>query len=194
MSRKNGLAATLETIEQETSGERIVVGDIVAALEKRGFGPLLIAPALITALPTGAIPFVPAICAILIILFAGQMVLGAGNPWLPKKIKSYSLSRTKFQRLVKKSKPLIRWVDNCAQQRFEILTHKIAQRLIAALCIFLAGLIILIGFIPFAPTLPALAILLFGLGISMRDGLIILLGFAVVFCALLILPSMIGWS
>lgn len=191
MAQKNGLYDTLAAIERETSGDKIAIKDIVAALERRGFGPLLIAPALITTLPTGAIPGIPAICALFILLIAVQIVFGARHPWLPRPVRDFSFSRKKFQNSVTRYSSYIRWVDDIFHPRFQFLTHKLAQWIIALLCVVLSVFIIILGFIPFAPLLPALAILMFGLGLSVRDGLLTFTGLVVVIAGLLFLPDLL---
>ena len=70
------LTETLEVLKEETKGDKISIGDIVEALNHRGFGPLLIGPSLLVVMPTGAIPGIPSLCALLIILIAAQIAFG----------------------------------------------------------------------------------------------------------------------
>lgn len=188
MSAKRGLDDILTRMEQESTGETIAIGDIVRALQKRGFGALLMAPSLIIALPTGAIPGVPAICALFILLVAGQLIVGADHPWLPRRLRDFSFPRTVFRKSVEKIRPYARWVDNFFQPRYEFLTRNGVQRAIAVLCIALSVFIIVLGFIPFAPILPALAILLFGLALSVHDGLLTVIGLILVGAAGAVMP------
>lgn len=57
---------TLNIVKNDVKGRDIAFGDVAQSLNHRGFGPLLLAPALITILPTGAIPGVPAISGLFI--------------------------------------------------------------------------------------------------------------------------------
>lgn len=188
MTKKNGLTGTLAAIEQEANGKAITINDIVRAVQKRGFGPLLIGPALIIVMPTGAIPGVPAVCALLILLVAAQLLIGANHPWLPKKIGQFSFSKEQFSQGFKRFRPYTAAIDDFFHPRFEMLTRHLAQQVIAALCILLSIFIIVLGFIPFAPWLPALAIVLFGLGLSMHDGLLTFSGLLVVLAGLSLIP------
>lgn len=169
-----GLTSTLTAIHEETqAGEHINIGDLIDALNSRGYGPLLIAPALITLLPTGAIPGVPAVCAALIGLISIQILMGSKQPWLPQKLKDFSFSRGRFMKTVNKVKPLTRKIDRLFHPRLEFLVRHEIQPVIAILCLLLAVSIIILGWIPFLAMIPASAILLMGLGLSTHDGLLI---------------------
>lgn len=188
----SNLTDILEAIEDKSSGTKIDFDEMVEALKHRGFGPLLIGPALIVVLPTGAIPGVPSLCAIMIILISGQLVFGKRFPWIPQRLKDISFERKKYQDAVKKAKPYTEWIDGFFHPRFKFLTEDIAQRIIAVICIALSLLMIAFELVPFAAALPALAILLFGLSISIHDGLLTLIGLILMVCAVSIIPFV--WS
>lgn len=177
MSDATSMNETLDTIEDNTEGEVITVGDVMRALEHKGFGALLIAPALITILPTGAIPGVPAICGVFIILISLQMAISRKHPWMPKRLKEFSFSRKKYKRTVEKARPYIKQADRYFYPRLEFVTHDIVQKISAVFCIFLSLAMIGIGFIPFLPALFAIAVLTFGIAFSARDGVMTILGF-----------------
>ena len=188
MTKQMNLTETLETIKNDTKGDKITFEDLVASLNHRGFGALLIGPALITVLPTGAIPGVPALCALFITLIASQIVIGRSYPWLPERLKKISFSRETYKSAIQKSRPYTEWIDGFFHPRLEFLTRETAQRIIALLCVFLALVIIAIGFIPFAPLLPASAILFFGLALSIHDGLLTAFGFALMAASFAAIP------
>ena len=189
----NGLTTTLETIRDDTSeNETMTVEDLINALNSRGYGPLLIGPALITVLPTGAIPGIPAICAILIILVSIQILLRRTSPWMPKRIKSVSFSRKKFIQGLNKIKPYTQKIDALIYPRLEFLIGHEIQPLIAIFCIIMSVGIIILGWIPFLVMLPASGVLFMGLGLSARDGLFISISFAIMLSSLIALYFM--WS
>mgnify|MGYP001385810282 CR=1 FL=1 len=183
------LTETLEVLKEETKGDKISIGDIVEALNHRGFGPLLIGPSLLVVMPTGAIPGIPSLCALLIILIAAQIAFGRRFPWIPSKLKKIEFEREKYETAVNKVKPYTKWVDSFFQERLQFLTRETAQRIIAAVCVILALCMIPLELIPFASFLPASAILIFGLSLSVRDGLIASIGFAIVAASLYIVPN-----
>lgn len=187
-TQKHVLTETLEAIRDHSEGETISFEDLVEALNHRGFGPLLIAPALITVLPTGAIPGIPALCALFIILIAVQIIMGRSYPWIPQRLKTISFDRDQYTKALKKAHPYTTWIDGFFHPRLQFLTNETSQKIIAFLCIGLSIGIIALGFIPFAPMLPAATILFFGLGLSVHDGLLTACGFLLMVLAILALP------
>jgi len=189
----NGLTATLEAIRDETEqGEKISVEELMTALNSRGYGPLLIGPALITVLPTGAIPGVPAISALLIILVSVQILMKHKKPWIPKRFKDASFSRKKFVNGIKKVKPYTKKIDALFYPRLQFLVRHEIQPFIAILCIIMSICIIILGWIPFLAMLPASGILLLGLGLSAKDGLMVSISMAIMIGSLAALYFM--WS
>lgn len=189
MSDSLALTGTLDAIRDDTQGrDKISVEDIVHALEARGYGPLLMAPALITILPTGAIPGMPDICAALILLISGQILFKRSRPWLPGRLKRFSFDRQKFCQVLDAAKPWTRRVDKIIRPRLEFLASDAMQPLIAIIAILLSIAIVIMGFIPLMAAIPATGVLLLGLGLSGRDGLLLGIAIAVTVGCLAALP------
>lgn len=74
--------------------------------KKRGFGPMLALPAFIAATPIGAIPGVPTITGVTILLIAMQILLGRRHPWLPATIMKIEMDAERIEFLVNKMKPV----------------------------------------------------------------------------------------
>lgn len=182
----------LRDVRRETTGDVISLGDIATVLNNRGFGTLLIIPSLLVVLPTGAIPFLPAVCALFICLICVQMIMGRDTPWLPERLTRASIKRPVYESAVKKASPFVKKLDSLTHPRLKVLTLPVTERLIAVLCIALALIIMVVAVIPFAADLPAFAILLFALGLSARDGLLTFLGLVVVASLFFILPWFLG--
>lgn len=182
------LTDTLQTIQDKSKGDNITIEELVEALNARGFGALLIGPSLIAVMPTGAIPGIPSVCAILIILIAVQMVIGRHYPWVPERLKNISFDRNKYMKAVDKAKPYTEWIDGFFHERLKFLTQESAQRVVALLCIFLALAMMPLELVPFAASLPAVTILLFGLSLSVHDGLLASIGFGLMAATLCTVP------
>ena len=188
MNEVKALTATLDNIRDDTSGDEISVGDLVSALNSRGYGPLLIGPAIITILPTGGIPGVPSICALIIIFVSVQLLFGRENPWLPSKLKNFTFKRQKFIDALEKTKPYTRKIDKLIYPRFKFLIQDQFRPFIAVLSILLSIAIMILGFIPFLAALPASGILFLGLGLTAKDGLLFSLSFVICLISLFALP------
>lgn len=176
------LTEILTNIHEDIEGDEIRLGEVVRRFEGRGFGPLLLAPALIAILPTGAIPGVPTICAIFIILISGQILIGKHHPWLPKRIRQFSVSKLKFQKGFERVKPWTRRFDRLLSQRLEVLTGEIGTRIVAMIAIILALLMIPLELIPAACAVPGISIGFFAVGLSAKDGLFTLFALLVAMC------------
>jgi len=173
------LTEILENIRDDVEGDRIRLGEIVARFQGRGFGPLLLVPALIAILPTGAIPGVPAVCAVFIILISGQILLGKHHPWLPRRIREFSVPRDRFEYGFSRVRPWTRQFDRLLSRRLVLFTRDTATRIVACIAILLALVMIPLELIPLACSVPALSIALFAIGLSAQDGLFTLLALIV---------------
>ncbi len=82
MAESMTLTSLLEQLDDADTGRKIRLRDVVDIFQARGFAPLLVIPALIVLLPTGAVPGVPTLCGLFIATMAIQLTLGKRSPWL----------------------------------------------------------------------------------------------------------------
>lgn len=180
MTATMNLTDILDKIYKDTKDSaKLEVREIIKALRYRGYGPLILAASLLTIMPTGAIPGVPTITALIIILIAGRMALGFSSPWLPKPLMDLSIEQDKFDSARETVLPYTKKFDRFIRPRLKFMTFDIFNRIIAVLCMGLALTIPPLEFIPFAAFVPACAIALFGIGLSGKDGLFVIAGFIV---------------
>lgn len=170
------LSDVLKKIANDTSGEKTTINDVVEELESRGYGPLLIAPALLAILPTGAIPFVPSLCALSIFLIAIQLVFNKSHPWLPKKLRELEMEREKLVDGLDKFIPYTEKIDVLFKPRLSALTGNTGKRIVSLLCGITALLMIPLEVVPFAAAIPASAVIFMGVGLSTKDGIVTILG------------------
>lgn len=176
MAEQINLTGVLDHLDDKVEGEKLTFGEILESFGDRGYGPLLLAAAIIELLPTGAIPGVPTILAVVVIIIAGQLAAGRSAPWVPKKLRSKGFSEDKFSKAREKIRPFTRKLDKVIKPRLSQFSTPIAARLVGGVCVLLAMTMPPLEVVPFASSVPAGAIGLFGVGLSARDGLIILLG------------------
>lgn len=168
----NNLTAVMEKIEPDQQSGKASVGDIMEALESRGFGPLLFAPALIAVLPTGGIPGVPTVCGVVISLLSVQMIFGREQPWLPGFIDNIEFDKEKLQKGVDIAKKVTSKIDKLSKPRIEKLSSDTSKKIIAGVCILAALAMIPLEALPFAVMIPAASIILFSIGLITKDGYI----------------------
>ena len=158
------------------TAERVSVGEIVAALGDRGLGVLIAIFAIPNMLPS-AVPFGNTVVGIFPLIFAVHLACGFDRLMLPTFVAKQSISSATFKALVPRVAAVLSWFERLLKPRFPGVTGLSIERVVGVICIVLS-LITMIP-IPFAHNLPALALVLIGLGLIERDGLAIIIGSAI---------------
>ena len=175
----DGVVAVMDRLLEETEGEdSVTVDSIVEAFGPRAFGPLLMLPALVGILPIGAIPVLPTLMGIFIMLVAVQRLFRRGKPWLPAVLRDRSVARTRIASAFQKGKPWARRLDRITKPRLSVMTSGIMEYVVAIAVIGMGALMPPLELIPFGVMLPASAVLVLALAITGRDGLLVLIGLA----------------
>jgi hypothetical protein len=176
-SSKKSVEDVLDTLDDIANSEDdVTVGDVTQALGGRGFGPLITLPALLILTPIGGIPTVPSLMALVIALFAVQMVMQKDTPWLPEFLKNRGISDEKVKRSTQKLRRTARWMDRTFGDRLTALTEQPASMLVAGVVLLLCALVPPSEIVPFAALLPMGAIALLGLALTVHDGALVLGG------------------
>lgn len=168
-----GLSDLLSTIDD--LGDRqsqVSVHDIREAIGERSFGPFLLVPAVIEMSPIGGIPGLPTALAVIISLFAVQILFGAKHLWLPQFVEKRQIDGKTLKSAMDKMMPVARFVDRLLKPRLTWLTRAPWLQVAAAFTILLCCSVPPLELIPFASTAPMAAIALFGLSLMARDGLL----------------------
>jgi len=171
------LSEVLEALVENTEGERASVDDLLSAFDNRAYGPLLLVPAVLAISPAGFIPGMSLVTGPIISLLSAQMIFSRSGPWLPKKLRSFSLPRDTLVGAVEKMKPWAIWIEKAFRNRLTFLARPPLSYLLAATCIFLGITMYPLAFVPFGVWAPGAAVMFFALGLTSRDGLMILFGY-----------------
>ncbi|MCW4152940.1 exopolysaccharide biosynthesis protein [Halomonas sp. 18H] len=170
----------LQRLQDEAKAGNVAVGTLVDALNSRGFGPLLLAPALVAMLPTGGIPGVPTVCGVLIFLIALQGSLGMPSPWVPRRLRRLAIQQQAMIAMTERAMPVASRLDRWFRPRLGVLTRAPVSQLVALFCAISGLAMIPLEVIPFASGIPALAVTLVAISMTTRDGaLVVLAGLAV---------------
>lgn len=156
----------------------VSVGDTVAALGDRGWGPFLFVPALVEISPVGGIPGVPSLLAAIIAIFAAQIAVGRDHMWLPDILKHRHVPGDRMRKAAEKMRPVGAWLDRWFHGRIKWMTNDRMTRVAALVVLVLCLSVPPLELFPFASTGPMAAIACFGLALMLRDGLLMALGFA----------------
>lgn len=85
---QGGLADLLHRMHSlADSSDTLTIHDIREEVGERSFGPFLIIPAIIEISPIGGIPGVPTVIAVIISIFAIQILCGRKHLWLPQAVE-----------------------------------------------------------------------------------------------------------
>ncbi|APD86130.1 exopolysaccharide biosynthesis protein exod [Alteromonas sp. Mex14] len=171
----NSIADLLDEMYDENS-DKTSLGKVIERFEDRGFGPLLLVPALVALLPTGAIPGVPTICGITLFFICIQVAIGQKSPWLPRTLKEKEVNSDKLESAIDKAKPYVRKTEKLLKPRLTFLSDTPAKNVVAAYCAIAALCMIPLEALPFAVALPAFALCITALGMTNRDGVFLTIG------------------
>jgi len=183
-ARTHALCEVLDELIEAVSDakqEKVAVRALVSAVGRRTYGPLFLVIGLFAISPATIVPLMTSFTAIVILALAIQMALGLRRPWLPKSILDIEAPRQAMFDFFEKARPTIAKLDGVwLRPRLTFLTKPPFVNLVA-LCVAGAALITLpLSLIPFAPLAPGIAVVLFGLGMTAKDGLWLGLGVAAV--------------
>lgn len=166
-------------IELGKEKDKVSVSDIKREIGQRSYGPFLFVPSIIEISPVGGVPGASTFFALIVAVFALQMLFGRNHFWMPQFLAKRSVKSQKIESGLNKVRKVIRGLDKVIRPRLGWATQKTFVRLIAAICLILTTSVPPLEFIPFASLAPFSAICLFGLGLTAKDGVVVLLGMAV---------------
>jgi len=167
------LSSVLADIAAQSEDEISIV-DLTQMFGGRAIGALLFVFGLICTLPLP--PGATTIFGLPLLLLAPQLVIGASASWLPKGVKSRTISAAGLSRALPPVIKTLRKIEALSRPRLVFLFNPIGERVIGVLCTLLA--IVLILPIPLGNILPALAVTVLAFSLIQRDGLIALAGYA----------------
>ena len=158
--------------------DAVTFRDILATVGRRAYGPLLLIVGLFSISPATVVPGMTWLSAALVLVISLQMAVGQHRPWLPKHLLDASISRDGLMKGISALRPWARRIDALLKPRLTFLAAQPFVNLIAVLCVAAALITFPLGFVPFAPLAPGIAIVIFGLGMTAKDGLLLLVGSA----------------
>jgi hypothetical protein len=157
----------------EGEGERVTFREILTKLRHRAFGFTLLIFALPCCLPMP--PGIPTVCGVAIVIIALNLIAARQRLWLPNAIADKSVARADLKRMVERWAPRLARLEKICKPRLAIVTEPIGKILIGIVILVLGFIMILP--IPFLGNMPpGVAASLIAIGMTERDGLIVLIG------------------
>jgi hypothetical protein len=177
------LVATLKPLLRMRKAE-LSVGELMERLEDAdGPGPVLFALTLPVMVPMP--PGVSMVLALPLLMVAPQIVLGRRKLWMPKFLSSRTVKREELVKLLHRVLPALGKFEKLVHPRLTFLTGPIGARMVGAACTLIA--LVLVLPIPFANLVPSVAMGVFALGLTRRDGLLVLAGYGLIVLAAMVI-------
>ncbi len=163
------LSAELSQLQARkgTAGYRLE--DILNTFGERGFGVFLTLLSIPSAMPVPApgysIPF-----GIVLALFGLQMAFRRPRPWLPRRARNIRITAATGEAIVSGLTRALRIVEKLVKPRFSWMESPPCIAAIGVLIVLMGALMCVP--IPLTNTAPALVVLLAGIGLVEKDGLV----------------------
>ncbi len=168
----------------------ITLGDLVTSLRHRSFGLVTLVFAVPCALPMP--PGIAGACGAIILLIALQMLMGLPGVALPAPLARRGFSRDTFRRVVDRVVPWVQRLERVCRPRLAVTHGRLGEAAIGFTLLVLGTIIALpipiIGNIP-----PGIAAIVIAVGMSERDGVVVLVGMAASLLAVA-LTSAMAWA
>lgn len=171
------LQSVLDQVETVMDGsEAVDLKTVVEAFGNRSFGPIMVLCGLCMMTPLGAIPGIPPAFGVIVIVFALQLLFRRNTPWMPEVLRRVKIPSDKLSKVQAKVRPILAKIDGIIRPRLQWAATGPMQVLISIVAIILSLSFFPLGMVPFGVVAPAAIVLLLGLGITARDGVLTLLG------------------
>ncbi|MCV0393970.1 MAG: exopolysaccharide biosynthesis protein [Rhizobiaceae bacterium] len=186
------LRQTLEKTIDEIDGRQVTLREIMKHTGEQG---LLLLCALLTLpflLPV-SIPGVSTVFGLAIIMISIGITLNR-TPWLPGRITDRPIDSGKLVPTLKRGAGIVEKIETVIKPRLKAVTEGAAVNRFNGLMLLYGGVLLLfpLGLVPFSNTLPGYGILFLAVGISQRDGLLVVAGY-VMMIATTIYFGVLAW-
>jgi len=188
MADEQPLEHVMEKAADEAEGKEVSVSDMMELYGTRSFGPIFVILGLLVVVPPiGAIPGLPAVVGLVILLFSVQMLFGKSHIWLPGFIRDLSIEGDKVKKAEDKVEPTLESIDKLITERLSFLTSGPAEYVAAVLVSFMALVLIPLELVPFAVAAPGAAITMVGVALLAKDGALMLIAYTLSAVAIAVL-------
>lgn len=170
--RKINASQVIEDVVNKTSSDKVLLRDLLAAMDAAGFGLAIMVFALGIIIPIP--PPYPSIIAAPLLILSFQMMMGYEAPVLPKMFFHIAISRSILATIARKSSPYINKIERFLKPRLSFMTTTRAERIIGLIIFIFASFIALP--LPFTNFVPGIGILIIAFGLLGRDGAFVIFG------------------
>jgi len=175
----------LFALADRASTADVSLRDLTERLGDRTFGMLLMLVAIFS-----VVPLVSLIAGLLVASLGVQMGLGMNHPWIPGRILDRRLPSSRVRNALLVFAPRVRSMERYIRPRWQFSEAPIVDR-INGIVIALLGLIIMLP-LPLTNLPSAFIVIVMGMGLMERDGLIQISAASIGVVAIMLVPGLIS--
>lgn len=151
----------------------LTLHEIRDRLDERAYGLLILLLSIPCLVP--GLYGVPQVVGLIVILLAGQMLVGRDEPWLPRWFLNLRCKGSWLKAMADFAETKLGWIDRLSRPRLRRFADGPGEKLAAVFMILATVTIVM----PLTNTIPSIALALLSVGLIQRDGLFVLAGCAV---------------
>lgn len=189
MSEPRTLGELLDAIDPGADTDSVSLRDILDKIGARSFAPVILVPALLMISPLSAIPGMPTLSGLLIIIISLQWVFARKHLWLPDVLLRRRIKASKVSRAVAWLRKPTRWVDRHSHRRLRVLTTPPLTIVPKVAIVLIAVSWPVLELLPMVTSIGAFAVSLLAFGMMTRDGAYLAGGYAAIGLAI----GLISW-
>lgn len=170
----------------------LTVRDMLDRIGPRSFGAILLVPSLILVSPLSAIPLMPTLGGLVVLIIAVQAFFGRRHMWLPSVLARRKLRKSQLVRAVAFLRKPAKWLDDHSRRRLHLLTGAPLDRVAMLSVIMVAATWPFLELVPMFTSISAGGVALVGFALMVRDGIILIAGYAVLAGTIAFVLALIG--
>lgn len=182
----------LERVRPGPGAASIDLGEITARMGPQSFAALLLVIGLLMVSPLSSVPLLSAVMAVVVVLTAGQAVLGRRIIWLPPMIMNRQINAARLHRALDTLDGPAGWLDRRRSGWLKFLAQRPFSLVGYAVIMVAAMTWPPLSLVPLSTTIIAVGMTLIAAGLTLRDGVFVLAGY--VWLGLLIAGGVALWT
>lgn len=163
----------LRRLADDGADDGLTLHEIRDRLDERAYGLLILLLSIPCLVP--GLYGVPQVVGLIVILLAGQMLVGREEPWLPRWFLNLRCKGSWLKAMADFAETKLGWIDRLSRPRLRRFADGPGEKLAAVFMILATVTIVM----PLTNTIPSIALALLSVGLIQRDGLFVLAGCAV---------------
>jgi hypothetical protein len=188
----HALSHVLEQLEAAVEGRVVSVGDVVEKLGRRSFPAVILIPALLAASPASGIPGLTAVVGLIVALVVAQMLWNRECLWLPAFIATRTISAERLCQAIGWMRRPVGFAERFLRPRLTFLMARPMVLLPLLVMLAIALFMPVMEIVPTSGSIAGTAVAFFAASLLTRDGLLMLVSFAFVVAAPLLIWQFAG--